>query len=202
MPLRPTLLLLATLAACGGSGDAKAADDSAAAVADTSSSAVVAAPPSQAPEPTDVALTAADIDRWAKGMEGERQALAKAEEQLKAAKSQTDTLSAMGATMETATRAAGAAAAGISEDRYNRIRNELGELAAAMAPSEMEASKSMPPEMLAQMKQSREEGLARLVAQTPPDVVEAMRPRAETLARERLQLAFERLRIASGKPKG
>jgi hypothetical protein len=29
-----------------------------------------------------------------------------------------------------------------------------------------------------------------------------MRPRAEVLARERLTLAFERLRVASGKPKG
>jgi hypothetical protein len=200
MLLRPTLLLLATLAACGGGGDAQA-DDSAAPVADTASSASVDAPPSPAPAPSDVALTPADVDRWAKGMEGERQALAKAEEQLKAAKSSVDTLSAMGATMETATRAAGAEAAGISEQRYNQIRNELGELAAAMVPSDVEKGGSMPADMVAQMKQGREDGLAKLVAQTPPEVVEALRPRAEALARERMMLAAERLRIATGKPK-
>jgi hypothetical protein len=201
MPLRPTLLLLATLAACGASGDAKPSDDTAAAVVDTSSSATVEAPPSQAPEPTDAALTAADVERWAKGMEGERQALAKVEEQFKAAKTGMDTLAAVGAASESATRAAGAAAAGVSEDRYNLIRSQLGELASSMVPSEFEKSGGMPAAMVAQMKQGREDGLAKLVAQTPPEVVEALRPRAEALAREHLMLAAERLRIATGKPK-
>jgi hypothetical protein len=154
MLLRPTLLLLATLAACGG-GDSQA-DDSAAPVADTSSSASVDAPPSPAPAPSDVVLTPADVDRWAKGMEGERQALAKAEAQLRAAKTGVDTLSAIGATMETATRAAGAQAAGISEDRYNdpqRARRAGG----GDGP-ERDGGSQMPAEMLAQMKQGARRG--------------------------------------------
>lgn len=199
MSLRPTLFLLALVAACGGSGDAPNADDSAA--ADTSASAPVAAAPAAPGGTSDAPLGADDVERWAKGMEGEKQALYRAEDQLKAATSGTDTLSALGAAGESATRAAGAQAAGLSEERYARVRDRLGELATAMVPSAMETNGQMPAEMVAQMKAGREEGLAKLVAETPPEVVEALRPRAQALADLNLSLAGERMRIATGRPR-
>ena len=55
--------------------------------------------------------------------------------------------------------------------------------------------------LVAQMKAGREDGLAKLVALTPPEVVEALRPRAQALADQQLTLVGERMRIASGRPR-
>ncbi|MDF1504257.1 hypothetical protein [Roseisolibacter sp. H3M3-2] len=196
--LRPTILLLATLAACGATGDAADTDttsaDTAAAV--EAPAAAPAAPPA---EPTDAPLVAADVERYAKGLDAELEAVRQAGAQLKAAKSGTDTLSALDAASERRTRAAGAAAAGVSEDRWQFVRGHLGELATAMVPSAMETNGQMPAPMVAQIKQGREDGLAKLAAQTPAEVVEALKPRAQALADQQLRLAGERLRLATGR---
>jgi hypothetical protein len=115
---------------------------------------------------------------------------------LAAARSGMDSLSAIHATTEMSTRAAGAAAAGVSEDRYQHIRGTLGELVGQMVPSEMETGGQLPAAMVEQVKQGREAGLATLVGTLPPALVEAVRPRAEGLRTQQLTLVGERMRAA------
>jgi hypothetical protein len=156
----------------------------------------VAEAPAPAPDAGDAPLEAADVDRWQKGMEAELQAVKEAGAKLGAAKSGMDSLAAINGTIEMSTRAAGAAAAGVSEDRYQKIRGTLGELVGQMVPSEMETGGQMPAAMVEQMKQGREAGLAQLVGTLPPALVEAIRPRAQALRTQQLTLVGERMRAA------
>ena len=189
--------LSAGLAACA-SGDreeaaADSAVDSAAAVAPPTDAAPAPAP---ATETDDAPLGAADLDRWQKGMEAELKAVQEAGAKLAAARSGLDSLAAVGATSESATRDVGAAAAGVSGDRYQKIRSTLSNLAGQMVPSEMETGGSMPAAMVEQIKQGREAGLAQLVAELPAELVDAMRPRAEALRRQEVELLAARMRAA------
>jgi hypothetical protein len=194
-----TLLLVSLLAACGGAKDDASADDSAAQA--DSAAAVAAAEPAPAAAPpapaSDAAVTVDDIDRWQRGMAAELQAVRDAGERLKTAKTGNDTVTAMFAANETSTRAAGASAAGVDENRYNRIRSALSSLVGALAPLEVDMNVSqMPAPMVAQMKQAREQQLAQLAPQHPAELIEALRPRAGDLRKQELTLVGERLKAA------
>ncbi|MGZ8456170.1 MAG: hypothetical protein ACXWZ4_06185, partial [Gemmatirosa sp.] len=173
--------------------DSAAQADSAAASAEPAPAAVAAPAQSNADAP----LTVADIDRWQRGMEAELKAVRDAGEQLRTAKTGNDTVTAIFAANETSTRAAGASAAGVDESRYGDIRSVLSSIVVNMAPleAEMDVSK-MPAPMLATMKQSREQQLAQIVPQHPPELIEALRARAADLRRQEMTLVGERLKAA------
>lgn len=180
--------------ACGGSSDAEATDSAAAeeAVAEAP-----AAAPAAAPEAADATLSVADIDRWQRGMEAELKAVEETPARLRAATSGADSVAAVMGATEMGTRAAGAAAAGVDESRYQRLRGELSEVVSQMSPLEAEMNvATMPASMVADMRRAREEGLARLVATLPADVVEALRPRAADLRKQELALVGARMKAA------
>ena len=190
--------LSAGLAACGSGerGEASAADsilDRAAATMPPADAAPASAPEA---ESDDAPLTAADVDRWRKGMEAELKAVQDAGARLASARSGMDSVAAVGSTTASATRDVGAAAAGVSGDRYQKIRSTLSELVGQMVPSEMETGGSMPAAMVEQIKQGREAGLAKQVAELPADLVDAVRPRAEALRRQEVELLAARMRAA------
>jgi hypothetical protein len=184
------------------SDDSAAGTDTASAMAeqDSASAAAAAASTSGATSsapPTAASLTVDDIDRWKRGMEAELAAVREAGTKLAAAKTGNDTLTAMTGTLETSTREAGAKAAGVDPERYNFIRSTLSSLTAYLAPLEMEMNvKDMPPAMVAQMKQNREQSLAQASAGVPPAVIDALRPRAAELRKQDLTLVGERLKAA------
>jgi hypothetical protein len=191
--------LSAGLAACGGADRDEAAADSAVDSAAAATPPADTAPTSLAPSPTesdDAPLAPADVDRWRKGMEAELKAVREAGAKLAAAKSGVDSMTAVGATIESATRDAGAAAAGVSPDRYLKIRSTLSELVGQMVPSEMETGGKMPAAMVEQIKQGREAGLAKQVAELPADLVDAVRPHAEALRRQEMELLAARVQAA------
>ncbi|GLC23531.1 hypothetical protein [Roseisolibacter agri] len=194
------LLLVALLSACGG-GDKPSAEDSSAA-ADSAASAAAAAPTPEAPaaapaNDASAPLTVADIDRWQKGMAAELKAVQDAGAQLKAAKTGNDTLTAMMGANETATRAAGASAAGLDESRYGFIASELSALTMVLAPVEadFEAGK-MPAAMVQSMQQERDRQAAQVTPKYPPDVVEALKPRAAELRKQQMTLVGWRVKAA------
>jgi hypothetical protein len=195
--------LSAGLAACGGSDRDEAAADSvvdSAAAATPPAEAAPTSVPAPLPESDDAPLAAADVDRWQKGMEAELKAVQEAGARLAAAASGLDSMTAVGATIESSTRDVGAAAAGVSPDRYLKIRSTLSELVGQMVPSEMETGGKMPAAMVEQIRQGREAGLAKQVAELPADLVDAVRPRAEALRRQELELLAARVQ-ATGTPR-
>lgn len=209
VPRRLTHAVLAAAAllavACKPAERAESGDDDSAAATDSAavagqSSAPNAAAATATPGGTssaEASLTVGDIDRWQKGMEAELAAVRDAGKQLRAAKTANDTMSAMMAANETSTLAAGAKAAGVDEERYKVIRGTLSSLAGYMAPIEQEMNvKDMPPEMVAQLKQGREQSLDRASAGIPKDVLDALRPRAAELRKQDLTLTGERLKAA------
>lgn len=190
------LLVIAALSAGCSSGDqTDAAATDSAAIAD--STATVASAPAPSVESSQAPLAVADIDRWQKGMEAELEAVREAGVQLRNAKTSTDSLNALAATNEMSTRAAGARAAGVDEERYQRIRTTLSPVVGQMAPIEQEMDLSKAPaSMVAELKKSRAEGLARVTSELPADLVEALRPRAAELRKQDLTLTAERLKAA------
>jgi hypothetical protein len=193
----PLVAAAAILAACGKSdqSDNSTTDSAAAETAATTQS---PAPAPSASDNTPASLTADDIDRWQKGMEAELEAVKKAGTDLKSAKTGNDTLSAMMAANDMSTRAAGAKAAGVSDERYQLIRNTLSSLVGQMAPIEQEMDvSSLPASSVAELKKSREQGLARDTVGLSPQLVEALKPRAAALRKQDLTLTGERLK-ASG----
>lgn len=200
-PFRPRIALplaFVLLAGCGGeSPDAEAEDFAAeeqAAVAEPVP-AETAAPP--AANPTEAPLTVEDIDRWQRGMEAELQAVREAGTSLANARTGTDSANAIFAATEMSTLEVGANAAGVDQERYRFIRERLATAAEAMTPIEAEADVSnTPAPLLESMKQGREQALARVSADLPPEVLEALRPRAAELRRQDLALVSERLRAA------
>ncbi len=185
------------LAACaGGDREEPAADSAIATVDDSAAAATPPADAAPASESDDAPLGAADLDRWQKGMEAELKAVQEAGAKLAAARSGLDSVAAVGATIESSTREAGAAAAGVTPDRYLEIRGTLSELVGQMVPSEMETGGKMPAAMVEQIRQGREDGLAKQVAELPADLVDAARPRAEALRRQEMELLAARMRAA------
>lgn len=190
----------ALLAGCGKKDDA-ATDE--AATEDTVSQEESAADPASTPPAAEPAgpsssapLATADIDRWQRGMEAELKAVREAGAKLKSAKTGNDTVSAMFAANDMSTRDAGAKAAGVDPERYQFIRTTLSSAAGYLAPMEMDTT-GMPASMLEEMKKGRESSLARMSTELPPDVMNALRPRAAALRKQDLTLTGERLK-ASG----
>ena len=192
------LLGVATVvAACSRPEQADTADSSAAADTAASASATPAPTPSPANN-TPASLTADDIDRWQKGMDAELEAVKKAGADLNAAKTNNDSLTAMMAANDMSTRDAGAKAAGIDGERYQLIRTTLSSVVGQMAPIEQEMDVSkLPATAVAELKKSREAGLAQATAELSPQLVDALKPRAAALRKQDLTLTAERLK-ASG----
>ncbi len=199
-PARTLVRLLAAatvVAACSRSEQADTADSAAATDTAASASATPAPTPSPANN-TAASLTADDIDRWQKGMDAELEAVKKAGADLKTAKTNNDTLTAMMAANEMSTRAARAKAAGVDEERYRLIRSTLSSVVGQMAPIEQEMDVSkLPAASVAELAKSREAGLAQATAELSPQLVEALKPRAAALRKQDLTLTGERLK-ASG----
>jgi hypothetical protein len=199
LPARALVRLVAiatVVAACSRSEQADTADSSA---ADTATTA--AATPAPTPSPannTPASLTADDIDRWQKGMDAEIEAVKKAGADLEAAKTNNDTLTAMMAANDMSTRDAGAKAAGVDGERYQLIRTTLSSIVGQMAPIEQEMDVSkLPATAVAELKKSRDAGVAQATAELSPQLVEALKPRAAALRKQDLTLTAERLK-ASG----
>ena len=187
----------AIVAACGKSDQSDNSNTDSAA-SDTAATTQPAAPAPSAGNNTPASLTVDDIDRWQKGMEAELEAVRKAGADLKAAKNETDTLNAVMAANDMSTRAAGAKAAGVDEERYQLIRSTLSNLTGQMAPIEQEMDvSSLPASSVAELKKSREQGFARDTVGLSPQLVEALKPRAAALRKQDLTLTGERLK-ASG----
>lgn len=190
-----SLILTLTLAACSGDAGDEGPDS---AQADTAATTVQPAPAPATPEVSaEASMTVEDIDRWQRGMQAELAAVEQAGAQLKSAKSNNDSLTAMMASNEMSTRAAGARAAGVDEERYGRIRSTLSSIVASMAPLETEMNLSqMPQEMRTAMQATRDSALARRTPAFAPAVIEALRPRAAALRRQDLELTGARLKAA------
>ena len=191
-------LALALLTACGGKDAAEEGDDTTAAAQEDASSAdagTVAAAPSAPAEEVSRPIATDDIDRWARGMDAELQAVRDAGTKLKSAKTGEDTVSAMFGANDMSTRDAGAKAAGVSPERYQFIRSTLSAAVGSLAPIENEMNlEGMPASMVDELKKGREASLARMSTEVPPAVVEALRPRAAALRKQDLTLTGERLK--------
>ena len=186
------------LAACGGDDADNEGEDLAAeeqvAVAETAPAETLSPP---AANPTSAPLAVEDIDRWQRGLEAELQAVRDAGTSLANAKTGSDSANAMFAATEMSTLEAGAKAAGVDQERYRFIRERLATAAEAMTPIEEEADVSnTPAPLLESMKQGREQALARVSADLPPEVLEALRPRAAALRKQDIALVAERLKAA------
>ena len=192
-------VVIASAFVLGACSKPDSAEDTAAdttAGSDTSAASAAAPSPDASTTP-EGSMTVEDIEHWKRGMEGELAAVREAGKKFKAARSSTDSLSAMMETQETATRAAGARAAGIDENRYNRVRSTLSSIVRYMAPMDLEMdTKQMPASVRATMQQDRDSTLARTSAAFPPAVIDALRPRAAELRKQELALVQERLRAA------
>ncbi len=196
-------LALTLTTACGGGDAAEDTDPSAEASAESEVSAEGDAAPAtstQAADPstgTNAPLTVADIDVWQKGMAGELETVRAASARMKSAKTQTDTLSAMLAVQENATQEEGAKAAGVDLERYKVIRSNLLAAASYMTPSIGGVDTTMLSQAQRdEMRRMNEAQLKQLESQVPPDVLEALRPRAAELRTQSMKLVAERLKGA------
>jgi hypothetical protein len=193
------LLALALVAACGG-GDRSAREAEAAADEATEAEATPAADAAGTPAPVPAAarpLEVADIDRWEKGLAAELEAVQAAGEKLKGAKSGEDTLSAMMGVQESSTLEAGAKAAGVDLERYRFLRSNLSAAASYLAPHLGGIDTTMlSSAQRDEMRQMNESQLQQLEKDVPKDVIEALRPRAETLRKQDLELVGARLKGA------
>jgi hypothetical protein len=187
--------LCVLIAACTKSDSSAAADSSSTETAATDTAAMNAAVAQQPGTGTTAPVTVDDIARWQKGMEAELKAVQAAGERFKAARNSKDSLDNMMGSNEMSTLEVGASAAGLNPERYKFVRSTLSTVALALSPLELEA-KGMPPEFAEQMKQNGASTLSRMTAEAPPELVEAMRPRALELRKQHTDLVAARLRAA------
>jgi hypothetical protein len=193
-------LLAAAVYGCGSHEIKPDTDPQAAGAEDTAAAggsgadAAPSATPADAGQPP---LTAADIDRWAKGMTAELEAVHAAAAKLKQAKTADDTLTAMTSMQDMNTLEAGAQAAGLDRERYNLIRTTLSEAASYLAPSVggLDTTR-MSPDQRAEMARGNAAQLEQMKDRAPPDVVSALTPRAAQLRKQNLELTVARLKGA------
>ena len=193
----PTATLLLTaliLAACGGDAPDRGAPESgspAQARADTSAGS------SGAPDQASLPVTIADIDRWKQGMEAELTVVRASGEKLRSAKSGEDTLSALMGVQEMATIPAGARAAGLGEERYKMVRSNLSAAVAYLTPHLGGIDTTLlSAEQRDEMRRMNAAQLERLKGAVPGEVVEALKPNAEALRKQELELSGARLKGA------
>jgi hypothetical protein len=195
-PLLLPCLLIGLLLGCGGGDSAKndAAPDPAAEATQSDAAPTgdaAAANASTAP------LAVEDIDRWAKGLEGELKAVQDAGVKLKDAKTGDDSLNAIMGVQEMNTVEAGAAAAGLDRDRYHFVRTNLSSAASYLAPQIGGLDPStLSPEMRAEMQKGNEAQLAQMADVVPAEVVSALKPRAAELRTKDVELTVARLKAA------
>jgi hypothetical protein len=137
-------------------------------------------------------VTIDDIERWRKGMVAELASVKTSIAKIKASRNAQDSLDNMTATTDMATLETGARAAGLSTERYNFVRSTLQSATSSLSPGTLLGS-SLTPDMLAQFKKSGEEQIANMSSDLPPDVVTALRPLSDGLARQNMALSVERL---------
>jgi hypothetical protein len=193
----PSAALLVTallFAACGGGAADRGtpgSDPQAQAPADSSAGS------SEASDPASLPVTVADIDRWKKGMEAELAVVRESGEKLKSAKSGEDTLSALMGVQEMATIPAGARAAGIDEERYKAVRSNLSAAVAYLTPHLGGIDTTLlSAEQRDEMRRMNAAQLEQLKGAVPGEVVEALKPNAEALRKQEIELSGARLKGA------
>lgn len=208
-PFRPiicgSLLFATALVACTkgestDTTDSAIAADSSAMVADATPAAETNSASSSSSN-ANAPLVVDDLDRWQRGMAAEAAAVNDAIAKLASAKTESDSTNLMMGTAELSTRRAGADAAGIDEARYQHIASTLSNLASQLVPLEQEMDVTqMPAAMLAEMKQARAAGTARVTAGVAPEVVTAMTARATALrTQEKALLAARAKALGMGR---
>ena len=157
------------------------------------------AQPAPAPASSNTAeVSVDDIDRWQRGMQAELASVQEAATKLANAKDENEKLEALHAATEMGTLEAGASAAGVDPDRYRRLRNHFSGAVSQLSPIEIEMDVSqMPKEMVEQMQQAREAGVAQLEGQLSTDVLDALKARAAELRQQEKLLVGERLNVAT-----
>ena len=200
-PVATSLLASFLVLGCGKkTADSSRADsstiaDSAAEPTDSAVTGTAAAAPANS---SSAPLTAADVERWERGMEGELKAVQEAGAKMKVARTGEDSLNAMMGVQEMSTLAAGAKAAGVEEERYKFIRSTLSAVVSYLTPPELEGmdTTKMPQSLRDEFRSGRENSLKQMSASVPPDVVDALKPRATELRKKDLELAGARLKGA------
>src|SRR5687768_662724 len=199
--LASVTLLGPLLVACGGGGDST---DSA--VADTAAAVQSAAPSAASTTAAaDQPLAPSDIDVFERGLRAELEAVNKAIADRTAAKTGTDTLTAMMNATEQQTVEAGARAGGVSVDRYRTVVNAISSALAAFQGQSMMANMPAPDtasltaEQKAQVRKSAEEmktAFGNPFKDLPSDVAKALEPRAAALDSLRMLVVGTRLKAA------
>jgi hypothetical protein len=199
-----SFILLPFINACGGGEDAAdLAAETAAAAVDTASPGAVVAPATA--EPADAPLSPADIDAFERGLRAELEAVNKAIADKAAAKTGTDTLSAIMGATEQQTVEDGARAAGLSVDRYRTIVNAISSALAARQGQAMMANMPQPDttdltaEQKEQLRKNAEEmknAFGNAFKDLPADVASALEPRAAALDSLRMLVVGTRLKAA------
>jgi hypothetical protein len=188
-----SLFTMLLVAACGGSADNGESQDEAAADAPAPAS----DPSNEPASPTNAPLSVEDIERWEKGRAAELAAVQEAGKKLGTAKTGEDTLSAVMGVQEMTTRAVGARAAGLDEERYNVVRSELSSAVAYLTPHLGGIDTTMlSPAQREEMRQMNAAQLKQMEARVPAAVIEALKPKAEALRKKDMELAGARLKSA------
>jgi pyruvate/2-oxoglutarate dehydrogenase complex dihydrolipoamide acyltransferase (E2) component len=193
-----TLALL--LGGCGGKdSETDTADQTAAAEAEAEPEA--SAPPDEPTEeeenPVEAPLAAEDIDRWDKGMEAELNAVRQGQEKLKIARTQEDSVNAMLEVQETAEE--GGKAAGLDPERYRFVDTKLSDLASSLSSwtgsDTTSDTTGVEGAVGEEMRRMQEAAIQNASEEVPPEVVEAMKPRADELNQKSRHLSSEQLKI-------
>jgi hypothetical protein len=187
------LLTAVAVAACGG--DAPKDDSPSQAAAN----AVQAERPasSQSADPISAPLSVEDIERWEKGMAAELAAVRESGAKLASVRTGEDTLSALMGVQEMSTTPVGAEAAGMDQERYKTVRSNLAAAVAYLTPHLGGIDTTMlSVAQREEMRQMNAAQLKQLEGAVPPEVVEALKPKAEALRKKDLELAGARLKGA------
>jgi hypothetical protein len=137
-------------------------------------------------------------------MTGEMQAVQETVAKVKSANATEDKLTTMMELQETATAPAGARAAGLDEERYKFVRSKLSDVVKYLTPPALEGmdTTKMPQDQRDEFRTQRDAYLQQTAWAVPPDVVNALKPRALELRKQTLELVGARLKGAGVKPAG
>ncbi len=194
----------ALLFSCGEKEADTASADSAA-MAETEGSDTAAAAPSTtgvaqpgaaSADASSRALSVEDIDRWQKGMAGEAQALQAVAAKMQTAKTTLDKMTILEEAHEQSTASAGAQATGLDDERYKFVRSKLSDATRWLAPLELGGldTTQLPQSQRDQMRADRDAYFKQMAWAMPPNVVEALEPRAAELRKQDLELTVARLK--------
>ncbi len=203
-----TLATLVVVTACGGGSDAGSggeSDTAAAAAQETASPQESASEGAQSDQTSALILTDADLDSYRKGMRAEIDDVKKKAAALASATNGTDSLNALGELSNEANRTqAGADAAGMPLDRYQRLTRAVEDVLGAYSVSQMLKktqsgvdTNSLSADARARVRENlaqAEAGLARL----PQENVQLVVPHAAELDSLRLTPPALALKAASG----